>query len=295
MQDFTGSPQGYEKGWIMKEAIVVGKGVIGAAVAKELRSKGLDVLVLDSNEKLAGSPPSGGHMKPSWFSSLGSNIYEPALAKLTELFGFTEEQYRLYPLPRACSVSLFRLNIDSVLVCEYTKAEVTKIDLLETNAPQVTYETEGVEIVERCKLLVVAAGVWSAKLLPNTFPPKSLVGKQGVSFRFPGQVTPFIKPWAPYKQIVAHNVDSRSLWIGDGTAILSKNWKESTVEVCRNRCAGSIATKAQPFKVMQGIRPYYKAGKFQVAKIGRSAWVATGAGKHGSIVAGYAAYVIGRA
>ena len=278
----------------MLDALVIGKGIFGVTIAKALEQSGRKVLVLDNHEPLAGSPPSGGHMKPSWFSGLGKYVYDPGLETLENLFGFTEEKYSIYPLPKGVSVSVFRLDIDKALLFKHNRAEVTAIDLLETSTPQVTCIYQDKEIKLRCRLLVVAAGVWCQQLLPSKFPKKSLVGKTGVSFRFAGQISPFIKPWAPYRQIVANNVTPDSIWVGDGTAILSKNWTEDRAVVCEARCKSALKITDKPIKKIEGIRPYCAKQKFCVEKIGKAAWVATGAGKHGTVVAGYAAQLIAR-
>lgn len=278
----------------MEDAIIIGKGIFGVAIATALKNTGRKVLVLDNHESLAGSPPSGGHMKPSWFSGLGKSVYDPGLETLETLFGFTEEKYSIYPLPKGISVSVFRVDIDKALQFDHVVAEVTEIGLLATREPEVVYMSKGKEVRVRCKLLVVAAGIWCRKLLPGLFPKNDLVGKTGVSFRFTGQVTPFIKPWAPYRQIVAHNINSDLVWVGDGTAILEKNWTEDRVSQCESRCKSAIRINAEPTKRILGIRPYYAKNKFCVERIGNAAWVATGAGKHGTVVAGYAAQLIAR-
>ena len=141
---------------------------------------------------------------------------------------------------------------------------------------------------ERCRLLVVATGVWCNEL----FPELRIQRKQGVSFRLAGKLTrPFIKPWAPYKQVVAHQQSAGELWVGDGSAILEKNWDENRVKQCLTRCQKAVGVSQPPLKTLTGLRAYSPSGNDPcvLKKVGPRAWVATGAGKSGTIAAGWVA------
>jgi hypothetical protein len=120
-----------------------------------------------------------------------------------------------------------------------------------------------------------------------------LQAKQGVSFRFSGTVDPFIQPWSPYKQLVAHQQGPNEIWVGDGTAILQKNWdKKDRLKECMERCRKAIGQKGtMPIKAIMGIRPYAQGSKlpYLFERLGKHTWLATGAGKMGTICAGDAA------
>lgn len=276
----------------MQDVIVVGAGIIGSTIASALRNQGRSVTVLDANKPLAGTPPSGGHLKPSWFGGMKKVDYEPAMELLDKTWGLVEEEFIIRP--SKLKATIWRVDTDKVVKSERTLAAVTGIDLLDTNAPKVTTTTEDF----RCRLLIVAAGVWCQELLPEILPPKSLIAKQGISFRYQGNLAnPFIKPWAPYKQIVAHQQTANEIWIGEGSAILSANWDARRSSTCQERCISSLArlypsmALKQPTRAIEGLRPYYASGADPCLckQVGKAAWVVTGAGKLGTIAAGWAA------
>jgi glycine/D-amino acid oxidase-like deaminating enzyme len=279
----------------MRDVIVVGCGIVGSTIALALQQQKRDVLILDDKNELAGTPPSGGHAKPSWFSGMKKSEYEPALEMLSNTHGMSEESFVIKPSAGLACTTVFRVDTDKVRsrVAKITTiAHVDELTELETKHPCVTYNGEK----ERCRLLIIAAGIWCRDLLPQEFPNKSLVAKQGVSFRFPGKLKkPFIKPWAPYKQIVAHQQGENEIWVGDGTAMYPENWPETRNQVCQSRCRAALGLKAMPIRSIVGLRPYHAAKPCYVNKIGPSVWVATGAGKLGTVAGGYAAVEIVRA
>ncbi len=270
---------------MVRDAIVVGAGIVGATVACALRKEGMDVLLLDDGRPMSGTKPSGGHLKPSWFSGMPKSEYEPAMELLDQIWGMIPEEFRVRPT--GINATVYRIDTDQVLRTDKTIETVTEIQH-PNNWPIVITE-EGRE--ERCRLLVVAAGVWCEELLPGS--ANGLQRKRGVSFRFRGKLDqPFIKPWAPYKQVVAHQQSENEIWVGDGSAILEKNWTDARTRKCLGRCRASIGgEKEQPLEVRTGLRPYCKTGSEPclVERVGKRTWVVTGAGKSGTIAAGWAA------
>lgn len=269
----------------MKDVIVIGAGIIGATIAKALRAQGREVLLLDSGEALAGTPPSGGHLKPSWFGGMPKDQYEPAMQLLDDVWGLHQDEFLVWPV--GIRTTVYRVDTDKVVAVEKTKMKVAELKNVNTLAPTVI--GEGFE--ERCRLLIVAAGVWCAEILKPYFPLK-IQSKQGISFRFKGKLeNQFIKPWTPYRQIVAHQQYENEIWIGDGTAILQKNWTAEREEQCRVRCSSTIKAAAPPTKILTGLRPYCQAGANPClfSHIPPRTFVVTGAGKSGTIGAGWAA------
>lgn len=274
----------------LRDAIVVGCGIVGATAARALRARGLsDVLVLDAGRPGAGTPPSGGHLRPGWFRDMTKDQYVPAMDLLDELWGLKREEFKLWPLGNRLTVH--RVDTDLVVREPRTSAEVTELGFLH-NYPLVRYRllNNGGEVEERCRLLVVAAGVWAAELVSNLV----ITAKQGVSFRLKGRVEPLIRPWAPYKQVVVHQQGPDELWAGDGTALLPTNWTAERTEACLSRCLDAVGMdrSTRPTLVTSGLRPYCETAKTEpclLRRLGPRAWVATGAGKMGTIAAGWAA------
>lgn len=270
----------------MRDAIVVGCGIVGATVSLALRKQGLDVLTIDDQRPMAGTVPSGGHLKPSWFSGMKKTEYEPAIELLDDVWGLIEEPFRMRPT--GIETTVYRVDTEEVLATPRTVAKVSQIHH-PANFPVV--EFGGVS--ERARLLVVAAGVWCEELLGEEFGLPPIQRKRGVSFRFGGQLEhPFIKPWAPYKQVVAHQQGDDEIWVGDGSAILEQNWTDKRTRQCLGRCRSAIsAGRAEPLRTLTGLRPYCKTGNDPclLKRIGKRTWVVTGAGKSGTIGAGWAA------
>ena len=148
-------------------------------------------------------------------------------------------------------------------------------------------------------LLVVCAGAWTAKLVGSRWTGGTDY-KKGISFRMKQDLPrPFVKPWAPYKQVVAHQQGDQEIWIGDGTAILSKNWKEGHVIQCRKRCLKAVNLHENAIiREIVGVRGYNKHDKSQPClfrKLANHTYVVCGAAKNGTIAAGWAAQEIVRA
>lgn len=279
----------------MRDAIIVGCGIVGATVARALRTQGLrDVMVLDANRVGAGTPPSGGHLKPGWFGGMPKNQYMPAMDLLKEVWGLYEEQFNLWPV--GTSVTVYRVNTDQVVNEPRTIGNVTTLDALGSYPVVQFVDAQGSSQENRCRLLVVATGVWAGELLPDVL----VTPKVGVSFRFPGRIEGgLIKPWAPYKQVVAHQQGPSEIWIGDGTAILRSNWTDERTRACQLRCVKALGRgtgpSSLPLRTLIGTRPYCDHPRKEpclLRRLGKRAWLATGAGKSGTIAAGWAAWRI---
>jgi len=273
----------------MYDAVVVGAGIVGGTIFKSLLTQGRKVLLLDDQQEQSGSNASGGHFKPSWVSSMRSDDYEDSVETLNDLWGVVEEEHRLKPLGGTTYVS--RVNPDSIkrnLSKYITSGKVTDVVARDSNCPVVLYSDQGIIKEVRTKLVIVAAGVWSPSILDL---PVIIKQKKGVSFRFRGKIkSAFIKHWAPYKQIVAHQ-QGRDIWIGDGTAILEANWTRAKTRECEDRCKTALGFKNPPKKTKVGLRPYCPTGDDPClcVELHKNIWVATGSGKLGTIAAGWSA------
>ena len=266
----------------MKDTIVVGAGIIGATIALTLRKEGRKVLLLDRNEPMAGTTPSGGHLKPSWFGGMKKVDYEPALELLDNVWGLIEEKFVVKP--KGVEETVYRVDTDKVVNTKKKLVDVQQINY-KNKRPIVTLSS-GEEL--KCKLLIVATGVWVEEL----FPEITVTSKQGVSYRFKGKLDkPFIKTWAPYKQIVAHQQSKKEIWVGDGTAIIPNNWTKSREGQSIARCCVAVKGERMKSRAIHGLRPYITNGPKPclLKRINKRVWAVTGAGKLGTIAAGWAA------
>lgn len=271
----------------MYDVIVVGAGIMGATIGQAYRNQGRKVLIVDDSRPMAGTSPSGGAIKPSKLTGLNSEDEEAAIQTLRELYGLEEIQFEIKPTGGFVKVSTYQLNMDKVFDVE-TEGDIAQC--LE-KGPAVKFQDMG---VVQAKLVVVATGIWASELLPEVFDGK-MEGKTGVSFLFEGRIKqPFVKPWAPYKQITIHNyrLDGRNyIWASDGSALKSENWTEERTNQCKERCMSALGITKEPVEVTLGIRPFHKDKPKPcfLKEVRPNVWAATGAGKFGCISAGWAA------
>lgn len=272
----------------MRDVIVIGAGVIGATVSKVLASRGMDVLTLDDRRPFSGTGPSGGHLRSSWFGEMPETLWRPSLQTLDQAWGLLSESFRVGPVKE----TVYRVDTDVVLAAPFTRAKALGVSLL-NNYPLVEYRVFAgapKEVVcERCRWLLVATGTWANELVKGV----DTTAKQGVSFRVKQVLQEnVIIPWAPYKQVVAHQQTGSTVWVGDGTAILTKNWTDAKTAQVRERCLRVAELTGDVLEERQGWRPYSSHEPMLpclLRQLGPRAWVATGAGKRGTIAAGWVA------
>lgn len=277
----------------MRDAIVVGAGIIGSTVAESLRKHMNNVLVIDSHEPMSGTKPSGGHLKPSWFGGMKKEEYEPAMELLDDIWGLHTEEFTVFSGIATSKAIVFRVDTDKV-VTQHIRGQVLELDNL-TGKVAVTFRSglKGIQ-TEECKLLVLATGAWADQLTGV-----DCTSKQGVSFRLPGRLPkPFIAPWAPYKQVVVHQQTSNTIWAGDGSAIIPSNWNDKRTENCLQRCQTALGRRLvnyrsnapAPIETRVGLRAYCEHPKNEPClfkQLATNVFVATGAGKSGTISAGW--------
>src|SRR6266576_1797016 len=254
---------------------IVGAGVFGCVIAKAL-SKHCDVTVFDCRKKEAASKCSGFLMKDSWFAGLGKKITEPALDMLGSLYKIQSIKFKVGPL----RTLVYRIAKDKVL--EGVEVVEEKVKGIGNGRYIVTDEERKFDAI------IVAAGIWSN----GFFPKLQVTGKKGISFEWEGKVKrPFIRPWAPYKQVVVFNVpeEENKVWGGDGSAIKQENWTDERERECLKRVAKAAGLDASEAKQNVGIRPFVEGRTHVLEKVGKRYWVATGGGKNGTILAGYVA------
>lgn len=276
-------------------AVVVGAGIFGSLIARALRKAGCRTLVVDAKRKDSGSAPAACLMRPSWFSSLGKSIYEPALRKLDELVGVQDIQFRAGPL--GSKIAVHWCDPKQVLLDqnEVRTGEVVGITR-KGNAWEVKIAGHSMMWSVRVPLVIVATGVWTKLLLPEV----DVVAQAGVAWLWPKADIddPFIKVWAPYKQIVAFNRGD-GLWIGDGST--ARSWTVANREASLLRCTLASRDRRVGGVVFEptelfGYRPYVKDAKPCLFKeLRKGLWVATGGAKNGTLAAGWCADQIVRA
>ncbi len=281
----------------MRDAVVIGAGLFGQVITAELQDKlGMDVLMVDARRPGSGSGPSASLMKPSWLQSVTTSAQDLAYAVLDRHYGVHDLSFKVGPM-----------KVDTVRWCDPRKimkpeALALRVFQIRPNGPGWVVEgmiTESnYEIHLETLTVIVAAGVWSWQLVPVP----GLTGKAGaaVVYRNAQIKQPFIRPWAPYKQVTAFNLGP-DLWVGDSSAILEKNWTAERQQQTVDRCSAVVEQEdfypdLPPEKeVLVGVRPYvpkkhFAAGHPCYLKEHKPGlWVATGGAKNGTIAAGWCA------
>jgi glycine/D-amino acid oxidase-like deaminating enzyme len=286
-----------------KRVIIVGAGLFGSIAAKLAFRAGFDVLVLDRGEAQAGSHAAACLMRPSWLTSLGDKV-PIAMATLESLYGVSKVTMKVGPLNADLSwVSPNAIRLPTPQEHDIVKLDdgfhIARRDLIQYGDGKalVSRRTWGrgedtphdLETLAYDHLLI-AAGVWSKELAPYMPDIDALRGEAQL---YDAQLhQPFVTPWAPYKQVVGFNITPDTVWGGDGSAILAKNWSKERSQQVRDRIDSYMPETVVPHHIstMVGLRPYvkgHKQGYFHSPQPG--VYVSTGGAKNGTVLAAYQA------
>jgi glycine/D-amino acid oxidase-like deaminating enzyme len=264
----------------MTHVIVIGAGLFGSVITKHLTMLGFSVKVIDSGEPTAGSRAAGCVIKPSWLTHFGGNL-ETCMALL-------RAYYRLLPVtfyihPSGFTTSCQRIEPAEILAVDHIRGRVIAIERHSTYVV-VTTADGGIHTAE---WVIVAAGIWSPKLTDC-----DVTGKYGWSFRGPPVAQPIIDTWAPYRQVVAFNMNDGRSWVGDGTALLEKSATPSKREAAITRCEAK--TGVIGLQPTLGARPYVNVSAPCLVKADRRVITATGGAKSGTVGAAWAALEVAK-
>ncbi len=261
----------------MYDVIVIGAGLFGSVIAAAFRKQGRKVLVIDDAKPNNGSKPAACLMKPGWFAALGREIYEPSLKLLDTLYGVQDLKFKT----AIGSVVVHWCNPFSILQGANVVSTVRKITTYRGN-----WQVDVSGQIEIGKCVVVAAGIWSVALVPVD---RGLVGQAGMACLWPNEriEQPFVKVWAPYKQISAFNRGD-GLWVGDSNSIRMDKWSSIYARATEQRCSKAAGMVTAPTQLF-GVRPYSKMKPCYLKETRPGLWVATGGAKNGTLAAGWCA------
>jgi len=270
----------------MNDVIIVGAGLFGSIIAEALAHDGHSVVVIDDNRPMAGSLPSACLMKPSWFNGMGKDKHEPSLQLLDDLFGL--ESFDFVVRPTGIKTSCFRVDPAKCI----RRVHGTYIEETVTHVEAGRVETAQGNVHE-AKTVIVAAGVWCNEILNSRY---NIQPKAGIAFRGQAIVKENrISVWAPYKQLVGYQERPHNVWLGDGSAILQKNWTQKRIDQSIERCSKFIRELCDDpdltLTPLQGIRPYVKGAKpCLFEELDDGLYLASGGAKNGTIAAGWVAH-----
>jgi glycine/D-amino acid oxidase-like deaminating enzyme len=268
-------------GVFMFDVAVVGGGLFGKIFTAHARNLGASVITVSDDREHMGSRAAGCVMRPSWMSSMTTLQISDAFALLDVLYGLQTVDFYV-PLAKFKTVRCYRVDPSSILGGLHEGRKVQQVT------------ADGVVIAEggwtvEAKAVVVAAGVWTNELCPWV---EGLSGRWGWSHRGAPVDRPVIRPWAPYKQIVALNLDDGESWVGDGTALVERSANHIAEQKSFSRCHAVVGDIK---RTMLGARPYCPTGgdPCHISREGK-VWAVTGGAKNGTAAAAWAAEYLAR-
>lgn len=271
------------------DTVIVGGGIFGCVIAANLIKVGQKVLILESKEQRAGSKPAACLIKPSWLSSMNKQELNIALETLDVLYGLTTLNF---DVGKIATQSVFWVEPKKILegVEKFASKFINATQY--NNAWLIRHEplVGNYSLSLTAKNVVIAAGIWSDKLAPMT---EKLRGYAGAAYLWENETiqTPFIKPWAPYKQLVGFNRGD-GLWVGDGSSILYENWRQKHDVQTLQRCSNAVDKQVNKAQTLFGVRPYTKRKVCYLEETSPGFWIATGGAKNGTAAAALCAHEI---
>lgn len=288
------------------DVVIIGAGLFGQTIRKMAQGLGMSTLTIDDDRSMSGSKPAGCLIKPSWLASMSKPDQNLGMAALEKYWGVNQLEFRAGMMGATKRVSVWQVPPDRILAMPPDlRAVVRGLTRFNDVNVQVQLEFGGgmashVSAVS-ARHVVVATGMSAESLVQTSgylchFPKMELKGKAGASFRVPDRMMleNIIRPWAPYKQIVAYampEMPSPTIWVGDGSTVKPENLDANRLLDSERRCLGVVGLSAWPQLSRRiGVRPYANTyGKPCYFEQWGPITVVTGGAKNGTIAAAWAA------
>lgn len=263
-----------------RNIIIVGAGLFGSIAATLCSRAGHNVTVVDERRMYAASLASGCVLAPSWLSSLSKEDVATAMGVLGELYPIHDVDFGT---ALGAKFKAKRVNVEDVLVEPDVRALATEVGdgfVRYTNAEGKSVKLQGV--------VLVAAGIWCKELVPDM---PDVTGLYGCSLTVRGQLQePRISVYAPYRQAVGFNKDRKTIWFGDGSALIQKTWaaeRLQRIQATKDRATKTMGiTVTSGARVVEGARPVvagHKSGYFR--QVSPKLFISTGGAKNGTVLA----------
>lgn len=274
--------------------VVVGAGLFGSVIAAHLRTLGHEVTVVADQREGMGSTPAACLMKPSWASSMSSEDYDAAVNLLSALYGVKLLEFDTPPF-RAIVTAHW---VDPKTVLQEPDRLAKVLDWGEGWVELGNAATGIRGEMLTAEHVIFATGQWAGDFTTGL----ELTGKGGWSFLVEGELEGrgLIQPWAPYKQLVAFQIDPKNIWVGDGSALKAESMTFERAQASRERCLKALHNRLKPLGSrrvveLKGFRPYVKGLKEPacIRPVGPRQTVVTGGAKNGTLGAAWAARRIG--
>lgn len=272
----------------MHDVIIVGGGLFGSVLARHLYTQGMSVALVDDHRPERGSDPAGCVIKPSWVSSMSRIDLDAGLGLLHQYYTVKSVDFQV--LPSKLKTTAYRVEPSSILTLTSTSTRFTvvrsRVHSIIDHGPCATVVLPaGPAMTLQARWVVVAAGIWTPELCPWV----ETWGRWGWAFRAMPVYDPVISLWAPYKQVVAFNMDDGMSWAGDGSALVEKSFRQPYREQSARQRVERIVGKTTT--TLSGVRPYASlVGRDPCMVSPRGRVIAlTGGAKNGTIAAAWAA------
>lgn len=281
------------------DTIVIGNGLFGSMITTGLRSIGQNVLLIGDRQPMAGSPPAACLINSAWTKKLGTPVIDRGMEFLTRHYNYQSLEFtETTQSGKTKQVAVGFVRPQEMLLEPDLEAHVHLVTHSEEGRLVGATTKAGLEFHAVAPQVVVAAGVWSQRLVP--WVDLGLTGKYGCAFLFKGPELRFdswhkqsnvMKYWAPYRQLVAFDRQD-GIWVNDGSAIVERNWSSDHIAASRARVEQHLGLMRYEHELLVGIRPYTKAKPCLCSWVSPGLWVAVGAAKNGTLLGAYCASTI---
>lgn len=288
---------------ITTDVVVIGTGIVGGTITRYFRSKGVEVLTVDSKQKLAASKCSFGVWKESWINESIKQQVEEGLKISDLLFEIEELQFT----EEGKKETLKRINVNQMVLTNQVDvvghAKLVRDNFVLVNqaeSPGDTMYLKQIKIIAR-KGILICAGAYTNEILKDSdlIPKSTLDAYWGIIVKMRGKIQENrIKTWAPYKQSVLLQDDGNHIAFGDGCTV--KNPIEA------DRRLKNVIDRMELHKLyildqqkdkfhlnteqeFKGLRPYIGKNDSLINQYGKKIWAITGTAKNGTILAGWLA------
>lgn len=303
----------------MKDAIIIGCGIVGATIAAKLRKTGLrDVLVIDAKLGNSGTSASAGIVNRGWKGKYSNQEFDESLAILEECWGlrqvdFVTTSYRTKDVKKTCC---HQVNMTKVFKArERCQTAILSDFVPMSNQLHIKYQKDsedGQVMEDSTRLLVMAIGANA------TLPDGSVTTKVGVYLKTKAKLYDGdrLHNWAPYRHGIVTSWCDDMVYMTRGSTIPTARFNSDRGVLETSNIMGML-TGLSPQPVLDltqaidgipglipmiagiGNRAYVKGRPLGGEIISSSynkmlSYVVTGGGKMGSILAGHAAERIAR-
>jgi glycine/D-amino acid oxidase-like deaminating enzyme len=253
---------------------IIGAGVTGSVIARVLERAGHKVAVIDDARPNRATPASAGIIHPKWIDAFKKVEVTEGLMLLDTLYGLQQVWFGA-----ECANQL------SPAQYLWPEDRIIHRKVARLNGAYVILEDDR---VMKADYAIICTGCWANELAGDKIHP--IRATAGTAFLYDGMriEKPVLRTWAPYKQLMAFNRDRSTIWAGDGTSILPKNYTFQREQASFERIKAAVGFT--PTRRVTGWRPMVVGQKSGVCeKIDSATWVVTGGSKNGTIFAAIAA------